>query len=106
MDIKLCDFCKEIVHRKFYFVSIAIYDIKQLLEEEKRTRTMNEFFEEIIKYNKEVKYYEVCEECFRLFEHFLKMRRQELQDIKEKVNRLLNIEKPKKIGKKDNEKEE
>ena len=46
MEIKLCDFCKEIIHRKYYIVAIGEYDLRKIEEEQRKVITIDDFFRE------------------------------------------------------------
>jgi len=103
MEVKLCDFCKEIIHGKYYFLAIGEYDIRKI-QEQRRIASIDDFFRELNRYDSEVNKHEICEECFKLYKHFLNMRIDELNKIKKQVNDLLEFESHKKKKRGKNEK--
>ena len=100
----LCDFCKEIIHNKFYVFLIGKIDMKELIREyeqefQQLSKDFSEFYEALRGGQKqarprreELMRYSVCEECYKLFAHFLNMRKKDLLKTRETVKRLLELE--------------
>jgi len=100
-DQKLCDFCKEIIVKKIYYLSITEAEIpkltNKLLEFVTLEKALNMFQKKNDIYEKSTKHYEICENCKKVIDYLEIMRVDNLKILRDEVNGILKLEyKPKK----------
>ena len=94
-DQKNCDFCKEIITSKIYYLSITEADLPKLQNKLLEFVTMEKALSIIQKknndYQKNTKHYEICKNCKKVIDYLEIMRIENLKILKNEVNGILNL---------------
>jgi len=82
MKLTVCDICGEVINSKMYRMVIS----EELTGNElSKVRDFNAYVEKTLN---NVEVYEVCENCKKVFDSLLAMRKEELKKLKEKFNKI------------------
>lgn len=95
MNQKVCDFCGAIIKSKIIYM--AVTDAYLPKQEDKLVQfvTLEEAFkvinQEHQEYRQHTKYFETCEECKRVLDYLLTMRRDQLLELKNEVEGVFKL---------------
>jgi superfamily II helicase len=89
---KICDLCGEIIVDRIFYISIT--EAKLLKNQNKMIEFITlektlEIMQE--KHNETTSYFEICDECKRVFEYLVTMRIDNLRLLKNEVNGILRL---------------
>ena len=94
-DQKLCDFCKEIITSKIYYLSITESEIPKSQNKLLEFVTMEKALSIIQKSNsglqKNTKHYEICQNCKKVIDYLEIMRVENLKLLRNEVNGILEL---------------
>lgn len=95
MEIHLCDICKEVIDGSYYAIAIKKYQSNQETEINSLPTSSDMYNDAMNKYREakaNIKAYEICENCKKIFDYILHLRKRKLQKINYKVNKLIKRE--------------
>jgi len=91
MQVPHCDICGEVITKTVYVVSILKSSYKEDNASNFEKMTATEFISKLQKQKKTVKTKEVCPECIKVWQHFIKLRLKELKKIKKTIEETFKL---------------
>lgn len=101
MGVRHCDICNEIIKNKVYILSILRTSYSAIKNVETvEIVNVQDLMEKIHTQRKKVKVREICPECFKVWDHFSKLRLRELKKIKQSIEKTYKLPTKKPVRKK------